>query len=361
MIKMMVNKLYNGQIFKNYKALCKELEIPVKSSSNSKDAQFKELECFCKFHKDGHKFVIDEVYEEPKEKLDGRGKSEGSKRSIYGNLIQLLITDLLAQCNGQISISRGWLMRSIGMTNSNYNFCGEKITELSKHIEMNEKVIYDFYNTNNSNFKSTIETALNNLMDKRVVMYNTIIKVVEIEKYSSPRNASELELKIIMDCEKDALDEFGYNKLSEIRTSKHWKSFKHKVKNKLGRVSNIKYYFTAYDITVNEKYIEKERDALINLLLEDAKREECKTELNQKVLENIVMNAQIRREKAKLFTSSRYTKFRDDDSYIDDIEKLGKLLIDKNTYNFTHILNSFNLDINALPYEIGDELDELFA
>ncbi|MCM3732015.1 hypothetical protein M3196_10125 [Fictibacillus nanhaiensis] len=97
---MKVEKLQPGQTFKNYKVLCSELGIPIKNGKDSKEAQYKEIARYCKYTRSGHSFIIEEMYQVPKEKIDNRGKSEGSRsnNNVYNNAIQLLITDLLAQC-----------------------------------------------------------------------------------------------------------------------------------------------------------------------------------------------------------------------------------------------------------------------
>lgn len=358
---MNVNKLNNGKVFNNYKTMCAELEIEIKSSTNSKNAQFKELAQYCKFHKDGHKIIIDEVFEEPLDKVDGRGHSEGSRRDIYGNLVQLLIADILAQCDGHISISRSWLMQQLGMTNVNYSPLNENVRKLSKYADIGEKVIYDFYNTSNSNFKSIIETALDNLMDKRVIMYNKIIKVVDNELYAHPRNATEIELELIMDIEKEILEEMGYKRMSHVRISKDWRKFKYKTNKKLTEDCDLKFYFTAYDISINEKYIEEERNNLLDLLLESTKRENCKNELNKTVLANVKENARKRHDKAQSFTSNKYTKFRKNESYLDEIDKLAKLLIDRNTYDITYKVSQIQLDSWGIDITNDPLWEELFA
>jgi len=69
---MDISKLYIGLIIKNYKELCAILGIPVKASTNSKQAQYKEMDRFFKYHKEGNKFIIDEIYDTPLDKIDNR-------------------------------------------------------------------------------------------------------------------------------------------------------------------------------------------------------------------------------------------------------------------------------------------------
>jgi hypothetical protein len=353
---MKIEKLYEGQTFKNYKELCLELDMEIKVSANSKKAQFRELECYCKFTKIGHKITIEEVYDVPKQKIENRGTS-----SIYGNLAQMLIADLLAQCNGHISISKTKLMFTIGMINGNYSECRELVSKLAKYTDIHESFIYDFYNTSISSFRSIIETALKNLMDKRIIMYNTVIKVHDKNKFNT-RIATEKELQLIMNIEKGILDEMGYEKISIIRVSKDWKKFRLKVNELLNKQNDIEYYFTAYDITVNQKYIVEERNELVDLLLEQVKRNESKNELNQLIYTNIVNSAQNRHENG--FTSGKRAKTRLNIFYVEYIRELADLLIERNTPNIVHKIRNIKTEENILPLEIMDTidgLDELFG
>ena len=58
---MNISNLKIGMVIKNYKELCKVLEIEVKEG-NSKKAQLKELEEVVTYHKKGNKFVYAKTY-----------------------------------------------------------------------------------------------------------------------------------------------------------------------------------------------------------------------------------------------------------------------------------------------------------
>ena len=68
---MKFENLHEGQVFKNYKELCKLLEIKC-AGGNQKKVQLKELDRYCSYHKDGHKYIIDKIYNERKDKVDCR-------------------------------------------------------------------------------------------------------------------------------------------------------------------------------------------------------------------------------------------------------------------------------------------------
>lgn len=80
---MNIEKLYVGKSFKNYKVMCAELEMKVKSGNNSKNHQLKTLGQYCKFEKQGHIITIVEVFEIPIPKYDGRGKAPNRIKPIY--------------------------------------------------------------------------------------------------------------------------------------------------------------------------------------------------------------------------------------------------------------------------------------
>lgn len=75
---MKFENLHEGQVFKNYKELCSVLEIEPTDGS-SKRAQFKDLDTYCLYHKEGHKIIIDEIYNDRKKKLDYRVLNKETK------------------------------------------------------------------------------------------------------------------------------------------------------------------------------------------------------------------------------------------------------------------------------------------
>ena len=120
---MTIQNLKQGQVIKNYKELCKILDIKV-GAGNTKLAQLKELERYCKYKKDGNKFVIEEIYNNPLAKVDGRGKSAGSRnnyKGIYAELADKLILDYLNSFNKSvINTTNNVIAEKIGLINHNF-------------------------------------------------------------------------------------------------------------------------------------------------------------------------------------------------------------------------------------------------
>ena len=71
--------------YKNYKILCSVLEDKVKTGK-SKQLQQEDWKRYFKWDKKGHKFIITEIYDKPKEKIDGR-INNGLNPNSYGNNI----------------------------------------------------------------------------------------------------------------------------------------------------------------------------------------------------------------------------------------------------------------------------------
>lgn len=94
-------ELTEGLIIKNYKELCKLLDMKVKTG-NSKIAQMNEIERYVKFKKEGYKFIVMEIYEIP---LPSKDKRAVGGKSKYDKLMDHIIINLLIKNNGEIEES----------------------------------------------------------------------------------------------------------------------------------------------------------------------------------------------------------------------------------------------------------------
>lgn len=311
-------QLQVGQVVKNYKEMCRILEQEI-VSGKSKQLQIKDWERYIKYSKQGHKFIIDEIYDEEIINAETRGR-----KSIYGDAIQLLILDLLGYKNGKITISKSKLMNTLGMTNENYSLGRSNLNKLSKYLNMDVSFIYDFYNVNNSNFANIIKTALNDLESKRVIHYTTIKKLKPIDSVQN-RTATEFEIVQIMEIEKEVLISLGYKDMINVRKSKDWNKFKLEVKDRLSQKTNIEYYYNAYEIIINEKFIDYEKESLVSLMLSKIMRDKSKHELNNMIIDNSLNNAKNRQ--ANFFSSPKTMDIRFDANYVPNMATLADVLL----------------------------------
>lgn len=92
-LELIIERLYERQIIKNYKELCEVLEIKP-CAGNSKKSQLKELDTYCNYHKEGNKFIIDEIFDIQKEKEDLRKFNGGdNNKGNFKKYAQLKIKD----------------------------------------------------------------------------------------------------------------------------------------------------------------------------------------------------------------------------------------------------------------------------
>lgn len=321
---MNLEKLEVGLIVKNYKEMC-SLFGEGTCTGKSKELQLKNWNRFFNHQKQGHKFIITEIFKEakPKQKASRRGVG-----SVYSNMIQSLIVHMLLKNETHtFSVSKSKFIEDLGITNRNYSESKSYLLELSQFLEIDIKYIYDFYNINDSNFTGMVERALEILEDKRIIRVSNIVKVKMINE-NKTRQATDFEVSKISGFEKDILESMGYESISEIRKSRDWKSFKSKVRNIIHEELNIQYYYDAYKLTINEKYLESEKDKLKNLILSSEELKSTKTELNDLVSENIVNNSKKRAENVSM-TDSKY-EIRTND-YVNKTGLLNNNLVKHNT------------------------------
>lgn len=343
---MKINNIKKGMVLKSYKELCNVLEIPIKSGGDSKKSQLTELERYFKFHKDGNKFVIDRVYSIPKDKFDGRGKSEGSRgnNSLYKEDIQFLIMNILAEENeGTIQLSCSKLLNVLNLVNDNYTVGEKNIEGLSKATNIPLENCVDFYMYSRNNMKVKIETALNGLEKKRLLLWEKIFfiditEVVEGQLKRNHRQATDSEKKEILSIEKETVDEMKLESIPYISEGK-MKEFRKKVRDKLLEVGlDINYYYKAYNITFLKKYIEKEIEKEV---------QKVALNLNDKMIKAINKEAGSRNARANKKVDElimadgendgtiKFSKLHYSDDYVLYAEQLTDLLIRLETGKFS--------------------------
>lgn len=316
--------------YKNYKELCKAMNWTV-SSGNTKKSQINQLDLLCKYHKEGNKFIIDNIYDTPIEKIDNRGRS-----AEYGEYIDKLI---IHECslmnnfedkNNVLSLSPTRLFLKLDMINNNYTIFRKHINEVSRYYKIPYETLFDFYDNTYARNKRLIESSLNRLQNKSLIMWQTEVKVTL--NNGIIRIATDDEKTLILNCELKAMKVIGYHSKKDIFLHKKWNEFRNLVKEYLEKeTSLIKYYFNCYKINASNKFI--------NMILCDELLEENKNELNAKLCEVTNKDALKRHNKIKE-KSSNYLgkcklfnneKNRMTDEYVEDTKIITRLCIDNST------------------------------
>lgn len=334
---MNIKNLSIGQTIKNYKELCSIIEEKVRTG-NSKKAHLKELESLCDYHKKGNSFIIDEIYQTPKE-VPGR-KIYGNT-SIYGEDIKVLMLNLLVQSNtGNILLPTCEILKELKMTNNNYSYGMRNMKQLSKKTNIEQIYIQDFYNHTHNSMKSALESALN-ILQKEALIYWTKSLVLCYSGNDDSSNsiksrkyivASDDEIKKILKEEKDVLKEMNFSSTHQIVQCGKWKEFITETNKRIYNKYNILYFYKAYKILSNKSQVIEELKTIEKVQIENS--------LNQKLVINLQKNSKQRynraiKEKTKTKdwgtqSMSKYKEIKSTNEYMSNMYLLIENLVNIN-------------------------------
>ena len=241
-------------VLKSYRELCEVLEMKVQSS-DSKNAQLKELGRYCKFHKDKYKFIIDEIYENPLPAIENR------RNDVYGEHIEKLILHSLTKCKMDeytaLTLSRGGLFLLLHMVNRNYDIGRSHINQFSRHVNIPTQIVYDFYNIANTKMKSAVERTLKRLQNRCLINYTLLLYVKTTN--GDKRQATEEEANLITETERQVLVDMGLTTKQDAFVKGKWLEFQEEI-NKRTEAFGVKYSYKVYHIYTTKDF----RDMLLD-------------------------------------------------------------------------------------------------
>jgi len=359
----------------NYKVMCNILEITV-SAGDSKKSQLREMDRYFKYHKEGNKFIIDEIYLEPLEKVDARKDTKGNN-NVYGKYIEQLVLDLLVQKyqttkERKIYLSRDKMLRALDMVNDNYSFGKFNRVILSDYINADSDNVKEFYILNNRNLYETVERAFKSLESKCLVSWKLVTTVAcgltefnqniiledgtevsvldfiggsEEDKIAITKEthttASDEELDTILYAENKILEVMGLESKKDAFLLDMYSEFNKKVCELLNKTSNIRYYYKSYDVIFHEKVVQ-ELEKISQWILEQEVRQNIKVTLNGIISNKLVVNAEERQnkaieEKSKIFGRLNTDKYshiklerRSEENYVEDNKNIVNTVINHN-------------------------------
>ncbi len=261
---MNINNLYEDQVIKNYTELCSLLEIKA-TGGDSKKSQHKQLECYCKYHKEGHKYIIDKIYNTPLPYIDERLKSNEYVEEIGDIILEYLFntkdTDRL------LSLSN--LMKILGIVNNTYCIGYNNKKELSSVLSLTLYDVNYFYDNTRNEFKKIIERALNNLKSRKVLEWYSQIVLVrkyynEIkEEFSYTYDvATDDQIKEIINIEKEVMQQLGCRNGRDVFLKRLSKKLYSLSSKRIQEKYNKDYisYFRAYKLLIGDRAIKIEYD-----------------------------------------------------------------------------------------------------
>lgn len=333
-----------------YKELC-EIFGEQKKSGKGKILQFEKWKRYFNIE-NGEKatFIITEIYETPKEKIDNRGKSEGSRGNNEGISIKYSIPLMLDyfQCclkNNQsiIYTTSDNLAKVIGIINDNYfkekndrKKYGEYINDESK--TWNYTTYCDVLNSLSEIVRQTILGTLEKLQKNEYINYvQTYLISYKMEDDSKEelkiRIATNEEIKIIYEVEEEVLAEMGLDNTIRLQSNSKLKNKYYKKTSEMSRKKieeelreKIEWYYVGFEI----KILDKDTEEIENM-------KELKTKLNDSITEralgkinNKKYNAEKELKNFKGFGKPILKKWYQDrlkDNYIAEAEEMIKYLV----------------------------------
>lgn len=288
--------LEKGQVVKNYKALCSILEQK-ECGGKSKQLQIKDWQRFFSYHKDGQKFIIDEIYDIPKEKIDGR-VSNGANKAKYDTLMDNII---LNQLSSYLSIeaSKGELYRDhIMLFSKDYDELFLDTEQFAEKHSLGIGITSEYLSKINSIVTNCTHTALNRLQKQRKIEWalDTLIRANPANDYY----ADEDMVKLVKEKETLAYEEMNIKPFARANMRVN-KKFKKLVCDYLTEdtIYSIYNYWKVYNISLNDTK---------NLLDYEEDIEELKRRLAISICDS-VKNKKMTNKKDEIFypyTSEKY-------------------------------------------------------
>ena len=254
---MNTQKIYSGIVVANYEELCKLLSEN-KKTGKSKILQMLDFERFFSWEKCGHKFVIKEVYDMPKDKTDNRSKGN---HNVYCKYIESILIDYLSECkdNTNVLTNKQWY-KLLGIVNDEYvkhfkdsSFEFDYITEAD---------VMSFYHRSGSIIRSILLNALNSMSKRKLIKYSeqTVIVYKCMGKQCS-FVAGDCEEEEILNAEYDVLhNTMKMDNIYQVYVSGRQREYYQLVEKYLYEMYGYEYYYKQLKITsISKENLQNEK------------------------------------------------------------------------------------------------------
>lgn len=220
-----INNLTPNSTVTNYKEMCQLLDEKV-STGKSRQLQLERWSHYFNYEKEGHKFIIHEIYETPLPFETFQRKPRTGKYITY---IEPIILHLLFKQNGDFYYStKTNLLRDLGMVNENYKNLGlREIEKIIPNIYITNNYINNFYNLVDLRLLQIVGSALKSLAKRHVIIYTQEkVATIKIKGFIKelPLTTPDLEEKL-HEIENLALQNLNYSTIEEVRKNMKWQKF----------------------------------------------------------------------------------------------------------------------------------------
>ena len=314
-------KFYSGLLIKNYRELCLMLNLS-NNGGTQKEANLKRIQRFCRYERQGYKYIIKEIFDTPKDKEYKRGNN-----SKYVKLIEtLLLNEFIIMGKDELFFTKMQLFECLGMVNHSYRLnCYRKKEFLKELQSVDDRVklwhIRNAYSNSKRKLEEIIKSALNSLMNRELIEYCPNVVVAKKDgEYILVTN--RYEINTIIKCETIALKKLNCKNLNEVMFNSNKNininRYNNIVNEQLQETLGYDYAFRAYRIKCNEEFLQQGLEENINQL---------KKTLNNKIIDFLVNRAEKDLKKNKEDVKNKKTSFTYNNDYV-DIQKfiLTKIL-----------------------------------
>ena len=355
---MNIENLKPGMILKNYKELCKVLEINP-TGGNEKKSQIKELERYVSYHKEGNKFVINEVYNEVKEKMDKRtnGNNNDLSKNLRYMILHLCHKNKL-RSKVEIGYSKTFLYSYCGMINENYRDTKGNKKAFAQYLNLEQLAIEECFEYTDERMNQALRRALSSLTSTNKALgyrygYNYVLSSIKHHV-----TADIDEETIIRDVENKIMKQMQISRYDKIYGYGRWDEFKFKVINTLKEehplyFKNLKYYYNVIVLNYKDTSIKRTMKGFEESFKLDYTS--AKANVNKYFSKSLDGTITRRHEKNKVLTSENLNEkniYRGSKNYVKEQKKAKNTIVKDEVQKVDFkLLSSFDLDDESVICE----------
>lgn len=245
-----ISKLEVGMVVKNYKAMCELLGCKSKgTSSNGKNLQLKKWKRYFDFEKQGHKFIITKIYEQPLPDTDARTTRKGTYIKYIEPLLVMYLT-----CTNERRFNKGKLYSILGMVNTNFSWLCSKPTKgiMQKRIvehtlDVTDFDLMDFAKRTESKLTEILITSLKSMERRNVIKYD--MEYIVCDSNDKYRTAKEDEACLIVQAQEQVISSMGYRNFADIKLFNKVKEYNSNLNDLLFEKYGYKKFYSQFNIS----------------------------------------------------------------------------------------------------------------
>lgn len=203
-----VENLKEGQVIKNYKELCNLIEIKPRTGE-AKQIQLQKLGNIIKYHKEGHKFVIDEINDVNELDLIDK-RTLGNKTVTVIEIGDIIIHKLLTEYKGErLTITGNELLCRLMLVSPEYKKLIYESEVFKFEVGINGNYLRNYRFKLGKQLNNRIESALKRLKNSGYIYYTKKMNL----RFEDKNNVSQImvldndrDIETLIDIKLKALD-----------------------------------------------------------------------------------------------------------------------------------------------------------